>query len=253
MKKYSGVYQPLIARLTQEGANNSKAVKTKLHQVYGAYTQENGYKKATKILDELIKEERIPGHVHSDIHEVSKMLLGLHTSTKERLPFYDEFYGFILENTGPIKSVLDIGCGYNPFSVPLIQIKLEAYFAVDIDVRVANLINHFFVILGLPPYAKCADLAVEIPKESADIALVCKLLPVLEAQSSGSGFSLLRQLNTKYLLITYPLKSLGGREKGMAKNYSATFEKAVNEGQLAPFTLINQKQVGHEMLYLASK
>ncbi|MCL2361974.1 MAG: hypothetical protein FWC73_09205 [Defluviitaleaceae bacterium] len=242
MKKYAGVYPPMIERLTGENSD-LKAAKRKLHQAYGAYTQDNGYKKAGKLLDNM--NEGIPS--------TAQDLLALHASTKERLPYYKEFYEFILENTGPIESILDIGCGYNPFSVPLIPTKLKAYYAVDIDVRGAELINRFFLLLGLPPYAKCADLAVEIPQDNADIAMMCKLIPVLEAQSPGSGYRLARELNTRFLLITYPLKSLGGREKGMAKNYTAAFEKALADGQLEPFSLIAQKQIGQEMLYLASK
>jgi len=243
MKKYAGVYPPMVERLMEE-QGELKAVKTKLHQAYGAYTQENGHKKAARLLDEMENSG-------SDI--MARDLLALHASTKERLPFYEEFYGFILENTGSIESVLDIGCGYNPFSVPLIPVEVKAYYAYDIDTRGAELINRFFTLLGLPPLAKCADLAVEIPHDTADIALMCKLLPVLEAQVPGSGFKMARNLNVHNLLISYPLKSLGGREKGMAKHYTASFEKALAEGQLKPFSLVAQKRVGQEMLYLAHK
>ena len=87
------------------------------------------------------------------------------------------------------------------------------------------------------------------PPEQADIAFMLKLLPVLEAQSTGSGFRLARDLNVRHLVITYPLKSLGGREKGMARHYSVAFETALAEGQLGKFSLVCQRQIGPEMLY----
>jgi len=270
-KKYTGVYPPLIERFFEEenqktrntdrkqddktndkakiklkpnhtdkknNADIAKVVKTKLHQAYGAYTQDNAHKKAAKLLDTL------------EDATTTKALLSLHASTKERLPHYQEFYEFILKHTGKLESILDIGCGYNPFSLPLIPTNIKTYYAYDIDTRVADLLNRFFTHQGLPPLARCEDLAVHIPKETADIALMCKLLPVLEAQTPGSGYKLARGLNVKYLLITYPLKSLGGREKGMIRNYTAAFESALADGQLGRFSLIAKQQIGAEMLYL---
>ena len=276
-KKYAAVYPPLVERLLTEeghrkghrkGPDRIKAVKTKLHQLYGAYTQDNAHKKAAAIIRKL--EEQGTDLEQSDGAATAKSLLALHASTKERLPFYAEFYDFILQHTGPVESVLDIGCGYNPFSIPLIQAasasnsqciaagqptgpavaKLQAYYAYDIDTRVADLLNRFFAYMQLPQLARCADLAVHIPTEPADIALMCKLLPVLEAQSPGRGFRLARELNVRHLAITYPLKSLGGREKGMARHYSAAFEKALAEGELGKFAPVAQQQIGPEMLYL---
>jgi len=294
-KKYAAVYQPLVERLQAEteksnkkGQESAKAVKTKLHQLYGAYTQDNAHKKAdaiirrmeesthqtdnrnTAILDSVSHyksvEERGDEAIRQDSSlsnasgllryarndEAAASLLSLHASTKERLPHYAQFYDFILSHIGPVESILDIGCGYNPFSIPLMPeaVNLKAYHAYDIDTRAAGLINRFFACLSLPPLAQCADLAVHIPHIQADLALMCKLIPVLEAQVPGSGFKLARELNTRHLLITYPLKSLGGREKGMAKHYTAAFEKAIAEGELGKFALAGQSRVGDEMLYL---
>ena len=266
-KKYAAVYPPLIERLQGEeshkkGPDSIKAVKTKLHQLYGAYTQDNAHKKARTLLDELEKTaqsavlgsgDESPAGCGAEPHGLnvfSQKILNLHASTKERLAHYAEFYDFILQHTGPVESVLDIGCGYNPFSIPLIPATLKAYYAYDIDTKVADLLNRFFVFMNMPPLAQCADLAVYVPEDVADIALMCKLVPVLEAQAPGSGYRLAREVNTKYLLITYPLKSLGGREKGMTRHYAAAFEKALTDGELGRFMLIGQEQVGHEMLYL---
>ena len=259
-KKYSAVYKPLIERLQAEnekghkkGPDSIKATKTKLHQLYGAYIQDNAHKKAAAIISAL---------EGTQITEAATSLLSLHASTKERLPHYAEFYEFILTHTGPVESILDIGCGYNPFSIPYMQAvctdsqaktAIKAYHAYDIDTRVADLINRFFTHLSLPPLAKCADLAVHTPSQPADLALMCKLIPVLEAQAPGSGFKLARELNARHLLITYPLKSLGGREKGMAKHYTASFEKAMADGELGKFSLVGQKIVGNEMLYILTK
>jgi len=263
-KKYAAVYQPLVERLQMEtegghkkSSDRAKAVKTKLHQLYGAYTQDNAHKKAATIinvLEESCKPAESGNHgIMAPFTDAATSLLSLHASTKERLPHYAEFYNFILSHNGPVETVLDIGCGYNPFSIPFMQVDgLKAYHAYDIDMRVADLLNRFFMCMSLPPLATCADLAVHIPREQGDIALMCKLVPVLEAQAPGSGFRLARELNTKYLLITYPLKSLGGREKGMARHYATAFEKAMADGELGKFLLVGQRIIGAEILYLLS-
>ena len=246
-KKYSAVHPPLIERLMEENKaapDKIKAVKTKLHQLYGAYTQDNAHKKANAIITTLESEL-------TDIQSAALQLLALHASTKERLPSYTAFYDFILQHTGQVESIMDIGCGYNPFSIPLIPNKtLQIYHAYDIDTRTADLINRYFKCLNLPPNAQCTDLAVHTPPQQADLALILKLLPVLEAQAPGSGYKLARSLNTRYLLISYPLKSLGGREKGMTKNYSTAFEKALSDGVLGNVELLNQQQIGNELIYL---
>jgi len=269
-KKYASVHQPLIARLqleTEKGhkksADCTKAVKSKLHQLYGAYTQDNAHKKAAAAITMLEQCLERDNSNTSLILDTATSLLSLHASTKERLPYYAQFYEFILSHTDPVESILDIGCGYNPFSIPYLlaaandlqlcpttAVNLKSYHAYDIDTRVAILINRFCVCLGLPSLALCEDLAVYTPNAQADIALMCKLIPVLEAQAPGSGYKLARELNTRYLLITYPLKSLGGREKGMSKHYTAAFEKAMASGELGKFMLLGHKYVGNEILYM---
>ena len=291
-KKYAAVHQPLIERLQAESEKAHKkapdvlkAVKTKLHQLYGAYTQDNAHKKAAAIIHAMEESQHHTPSLRGEAEAIQDRqettapidvtaLLSLHASTKERLPHYTAFYEFILSCTGPLESIIDIGCGYNPFSIPHMQavytthfkgnsiqdtsihdnstqaLNLKAYHAYDIDTRVAELLNRFFTCLNLPPLAKCEDLAVHTPPHQADIALMCKLLPVLEAQAAGSGYKLIRGLNTRYLLITYPLKSLGGREKGMSQHYAATFEKAMAEGEFGKYSLCRQAIVGAEMIYL---
>ena len=41
------------------------------------------------------------------------------------------------------------------------------------------------------------------------------------------GRTLLDQLDAGYILVSYPAHSLGGRSKGMVKNYAAAFQEMV--------------------------
>jgi len=281
--KYNMLHQPLIERIVAEESgkkNPLKAAKTKLHQLYGAYSQSNAHKKAAQAMELLTPQQSfalqnfatplgkgvtppsqtnnlIGGVIQSpDASDWCRCILGLHMSTKERLPYLAEFYKFIAKYTGTAKTILDLGCGFNPFSIPFMpdELKnLETYHAYDIDLRTMELLNNFFALMGLPQGAKCADLIAEIPAEEVDIALMLKILPVLEAQSPGCGFCLANNVLAKYLVISYPLQSLGGREKGMAKNYADTFKNAVESGKLSAFNLIATENLPRELVYVLKK
>jgi len=240
--KYNMLYPPLVARIYEEERRNEKATKTRLHQMFGAYVQGNAHKKAAALLANLENG--------ADVLEIVTAGLALHASTKERLPHLAEFCEFVSSHTGSVERLMDLGCGFNPFAVPFWPWQLKAYHAHDIDTRTSDLLNRFFALQGLPLFAACADLITETPPHKVELALMCKLIPVLEAQAAGRGFELARQLNAKFLVITYPLKSLGGREKGMGKNYTAQFERALDEGKLGQYKLVAGAEVGNELVYV---
>ena len=77
-----------------------KEVRSKLRRSYGLFRVE----KETKNLKELIKNKDY------------KKILETHSSTKERLPFYDQLYQKLFKITGKPKTILDLGAGINPLS-----------------------------------------------------------------------------------------------------------------------------------------
>lgn len=240
--KYDMLYPPLIERILAEEFGKKdpkKAAKTRLHQMFGAYLCGNAHKKAARLLKD------------------APTLLSLHASTKERLPHFENFYEFIATQvcvSGGVKIISDLGCGFNPFALPLMPAvlteNLAEYHAWDIDIRTRDLLNVYFAEMLLPQSAKCADLAVETPCEASDVTFMLKLIPVLEAQIAGRGFALANAQNTQFLVVTYPTKSLGGREKGMEKNYAAAFENAYASGGLSNFRLIANEKIGNELVYV---
>ena len=248
--KYDTLYPPLVDRIYNEesqkhkkAADGIKAAKTRLHLLYGAYNSSNIHKKAETLLNEIENE--------TNAKETTAKIMKLHASTNERLPFLSELYSFVEKHTGAVESVLDLGCGFNPFSVLFMSALPKIYHAYDIDMRTRDLLNRFFAFLKLPQAANCADLIVETPSQSIDLAFMSKLIPVLESQSPGRGFQLAQAVNAKFLVITYPLKSLGGKEKGMGKNYAAQFENAITDGKLSNFKVVDNKHIGGELVYAA--
>ena len=258
-KKYSTLHRPLLLRICEEEYkkyNNDrdrlKGVKNTLHTMYGAYLAVGCYQKTHKLLDVL--EESKDGILEDEISEMLKdetlkKILSLHASTKERLNNLSAFYRFIFDSIGSVNTVLDIGCGFNPFTLPYFPQKPKIYHALDIDSRIADLNNRYLSFLGMPPLASCIDIALDTPDEEACVAFLFKLLPLVDRQSRGRSAELLREINSRYLIITYPTKSLTGKEKGMQSFYAASFEEVMG-GNLS---ITAKKQIGTELVYVVAK
>lgn len=239
-KKYTSLHRPLVLRICEEEYkkyNNDKerlkAAKNTLHTMFGAYMPVDSYKKAWKLLDA------------GDTDQI----LNLHASTKERLQDLSEFYRFIFDSIGPIDSVLDIGCGFNPFTLSYFPQKPTKYHALDIDGRIADINNRFFDSIGMPELAGCSDIVAGTPTITADVAFLFKILPLIERQSKGRSAKLLREIDSQFLIITYPTKSLSGKEKGMQEFYAAAFEEVMG-GNLFVFA---KRQIGMELVYVVAK
>ena len=202
-----------------------KATKNRLHQIAGAYWQSNpDYGAALQLLTE--------SAVSSDTLQTScRQLMAIHRSTQERLPILDEFYHTILADLPPIRSVLDVACGLNPLSYLWFPRATEVVFsACDLYTDQIAFLNAYWPLAGLHGHATVTDIGdwSATNQVTADLILVLKTLPVLEQIEKGAASRLLDGLNGRFLLITFPARSLGGRPKGMVQNYETQFLKWVN-------------------------
>lgn len=196
-----------------------KATKNKLHQVGGAYfDQKIDYERAL---------ERLRNTAVS--RQTCRELMQLHASTRERLPILDAFYGTIFNELPPINSILDVASGLNPLAIPWMNLAEDTrYTAVDIYKDMISFLNGYFELLPLDGTARCQDIMSNPPTEPVDLALILKTLPVLEQVDKTAVSQLLDKINARYLLISFPLQSLGGRKKGMKAHYEAQFEQWVD-------------------------
>ena len=70
---------------------------------------------------------------------------------------------------------------------------------------------------------RVAEVGGPVAFAAVDLALLLKTLPVLAQVDKTAVPRLLDSLQAHYLLISFPAKSLGGRNKGMVENYEAQF------------------------------
>lgn len=245
--KYKGISEKTIIEiakieLPKHKSEKSliKAVKNKLHQIYGAFL----YKEYLKRIDDLLL---LLERNNRSIKDIIIEILKLHQSTKERIGIYEEVYKEIFEVTQKPNSILDLACGLNPFSIPFMNIggPIE-YYAYDIDSALVERINKFLNILDYRGLAKRKDVLFENIEESTDICFIFKFLPIAERIKKGLALKLLSGINSKFIIVSFPLKSIGGKEKGMLENYSRTFEPIFEE----KYKITKKFILGNEIFYI---
>lgn len=196
-----------------------KSTKSRLHQVYGAYESTINYRRA---LDDL-------STTYTSSAAAFKLachkLLALHASTRERLHILDHFFVRIFDLTGTPATLLDLACGLNPLALPWMNLTPDAiYHAYDIDRQRVEFFTRFFELTGTCGRAHLHDILCHPPDEQADVALLLKSSACLEQQEKGSTLDLLDYLCAAHVVVTFPVKSLGQRSKGMVAHYAQTFE-----------------------------
>lgn len=201
-----------------------KETRSRLHQIGGAYLENRP--PYTAWLERL----RVVPDRDTLLSEFRRMML-CHASTRERLPFLAAFYARTLASIRPIRSVADIACGLNGLALPWMALEEGCQYA-GYDLY-SDMTAFFVEALSVPMVSpKChvraetCDLAVGPPATNADLALVLKFLPLLDDPTANGILEWLQRLNTRYALVSFPTRTLGGRNVGMANTYAGRFREA---------------------------
>lgn len=225
-KKYNQVSPDLIRAIGQHELTIRpswkeavKATKSKLHQVAGAYQDTKiNYKRALRLLQETSESP-------SAFREASRQIMRRHLSSRERIPILEDFFNTTLAETPDIHSIIDIACGLNPLARPWMPFNDQIeYVAYDIYNDAILFLGEYMKIAGVNGRAEVRDVLQQPPNQPVDLALILKTVSCLEHLSKKATDALLDSVQARYLLISYPVTSLGGRRKGMITNYDAHFE-----------------------------
>lgn len=208
-----------------------KATKNQLHQVAGAYL-------ATKMpygtwLEELraaAAADTAAGPGGDALRQVCLRIMGNHASTRERRSALPEFYRAIFAELPPVRTVIDVACGLNPLALPWMSLAAGAeYYAYDLFTDMMTFIGQWLAVAGVGGQAAAIDLTSECPPVKADLALVLKVLPCLDQLDRSAALRLLDGLQARDIVVSFPVRSLGGRAKGMAANYATRCEALLAE------------------------
>jgi 16S rRNA (guanine(1405)-N(7))-methyltransferase len=250
--RYRDVDRVLLERLASEElpkARNAddavKRVKRRLHQAVGAY-------RGARTTDPL---DAVRAAWHGDTSDpafraaCAELMRG-HASTDERLPYLESFYRRIWTLTGGAPaSVLDLGCGLGPLGLPWMGLPEGAtYLAVDVDRRSLDVVDGFLDLVGQPHAVEARDLASDGPPATrVDVALLLKLVPLLDRQDPAAAVRVVRALDARYAVVTFPAHSLGGGSRGMARTYRSRLEDLVAELGVAE---VREASVPNELVFV---
>ena len=248
--KYREIWPPVIRRLAAQESKKKrnlkkcvKAVKSTLHQVGGVYYHRKiDFKYWT---EELRQAENING-----MKITCQKMMEYHVSTQERMPYFEEMYNEVFSNIGPIQSIVDLGSGLNPLGLLWMPVdKKVRYDAYDIFIDQTDFLNFFLDKIERPGLAHLCDISNEPPQVEADVAFILKVLPILSHFQNCNALTFLQNIRVRWLIVSYPVASLGGHDKGMALNYSSRFEKMVTGESWT----IQKKIYPSELVYIIDK
>ncbi len=208
-----------------------KATKNKLHQVGGAYFLGHGELESVATFSGWLEELRhaVQAGDQAELRRVSTKIMLNHASTKERITILEHFYSSLFADLQPIHSILDLACGLNPLALPWMKVEDDVeYYAYDIYGHTMDFLNQYMQLTGVRGHAQAADVLQTCPTREVDVVLLLKALPCLEQVDKKAAHTLLGKLNARYIIVSYPIHSLGGRSKGMMAHYEAQFREVIS-------------------------
>lgn len=214
-RKYGALDTGVLAWAAREALRRAGGEKNaldfarrKLHEVSGAFLDAAARKRVLRALDQAAREE---GDVWRDL---LREALGAHASTAERGADPGALWQAILAHTGPVRSVLDLGCGVHPLTLPWSGLDTDVrYEGWDLDGEVCRAVERALARSFSSVRVRPADVLGASRYPAVDLVLLLKLAPTLERQASGALPLLLGRMQAKYVAVSWPRRSLGGRRR----------------------------------------
>jgi 16S rRNA (guanine(1405)-N(7))-methyltransferase len=127
-----------------------------------------------------------------------------------------------------MQRVLDLACGFNPLALPWMPLAQSVeYYAYDIYKGMTDFLDKFLSLIHVQGQARACDIIQSCPTVAVDVAFILKALPCLEQIDKTVSSELLKRINAQYIVVSFPVHSLGGRARGMEVNYEVRFRALV--------------------------
>jgi 16S rRNA (guanine(1405)-N(7))-methyltransferase len=251
--KYRNICEDLIKNIGNRELSKRKnlkiaikSTKNKLHQIGGAYFLK---KPDYDLWLRKLKAAKKSGN-NEFFLETCAEIMGYHYSTRERLNVLNQFYARIFSLLPPVKSIMDVACGLHPLSIPWMPISATVkYYAFDIYKDLVEFLNGFMAIHGVQGYAEVRDVTLHPPEIYADLAFILNTIPCLEQVDKSAGLNILDSIKAEFLVVSFPARTLGGREKNMPRFYEARFNRLTQEKEWT----IQRLEFQSELVFLIAK
>jgi 16S rRNA (guanine(1405)-N(7))-methyltransferase len=250
-RRYRAVDASLVRRLAGEElphARNvddaARRVRRRLHQAVGAFAR--GSASLGPVVDAWTGDLADPA-----FRAACARVMASHASTAERAPSLDRFFDPIWTAAGGAPaSLLDLGCGIGPLALPWMGLDRSATItAVDVDGQALATVDAFLDLVGHPHRIEERDLADATVESPADLALLLKLVTTLDRQDAAAAARLLDNLRARHAVVSFTLRSLGGRARGMERTYRDRMDRlAADVGASA----VTEASVPNELVFVVA-
>jgi 16S rRNA (guanine(1405)-N(7))-methyltransferase len=227
--KYRNVCRNLIENIGRRQLSKGQDLKTaikftkdKLHQIGGAYfLQKPNY----GLWLEKLTYAKKSGN-EDLFRKTCADIMTHHCSTKQRLGILDQFYARLFSFLPSIHSMMDVACGFNPLSIPWMPLAGEiSYYAYDVYEDLTDFLDDFMAIVNVHGHAEARDILQDLPKIRTDLALVLNAMPCFEQIEKSASLRIVESIDARFLVVSFPVQSLGGEKKNMRRHYAASFNK----------------------------
>ncbi len=174
-----------------------KETRATLRHLYGAFRM-RGYHR---------KEQYLKKMEHWGDKEMAEKILSLHLSTRERLNYYPKLYKK-LHSMFHFRTVLDLGCGLNVFSLP--WLGYASYYGIDVNKDDVEFCNSYLEKFNLGGGIRWGDVMGFDKFVHTDVTFMFKMLEALETLERGSTKKLLDRLTSKYIVASFATRTLSG-------------------------------------------
>ncbi len=188
-----------------------KDIRAQLRRVYGLFRTQGTVTRAD--IDTFYQNKQTD--------KALRVLLSLHHSTRERLGFYQEMYQQIFRATGEPTSIIDLGCGLNPLSLPLMGLSEVKYYALDISKQEIAVLDYFFSRIkrdyqAIRANASLLDISNVEGVRRLPASDVCFMFKVTDHLDKGRGHKMteevLKAVPAKFVVISFATKTMSGKE-----------------------------------------
>lgn len=221
LQQETKVTNSLIKGLNRKSASYKKAVKeirAKLRRLYGLFRVEEEAERRKELVDGLLQSK---WGKKKNRKELIDEILKTHSSTKERLSFYDKLYKKIFSVTGKPESIIDLGCGINPFSMSYMKLKKLKYYAYDLSVEEVESLNKYFKLLhkdnkNFEGKAEILDAMKWVKLSKLKPVDVCFLFKMTDVLDKGKGHkateTVLKNIPAKNVAVSFPTRTMSGKK-----------------------------------------
>jgi len=147
-------------------------------------------------------------------------MLAAHVSTAERLVDLDRFYPAILGTMPPPRTVADVACALNTFTLPWLRDVTDArYVGYDFNEHFVSIGNAFLARTYPGCHVVQQDVLSRDAAVVADLALLLKTYHCIQDRQPGAGLRLVERLAARHVVVSFPTRAMNGRAALFARRH----------------------------------